>query len=110
MPADQVAKIIDVDTSKINRSNADFTKREAAEVSFIAQIEHGGVTYNRKFTFVVHDELIHHIGGPVTQADVETAILAEVGKIKPMHAVAAALNAKKNVDLVAEVKAKGPKK
>ena len=107
---DPKAKIVDVDTSKINRSDADFSKRAAAEVSFIAQIEHEGAIYNRKFTFVVHDEQIFHIGGPVTQADVEMAILAEVDKIKSMYAVAAALNAKKNVDLVAEVKAKGQKK
>lgn len=107
---DPKAKIVDVDTSKINRSDADFSKRAAAEVSFIAQIEHGGVTYNRKFTFVVHDELIHHIGGPITQADIEQALLAEVDKIKSMHDAAAALELKKNVDLVAEVKAKGPKK
>ena len=107
---DPKAKIVSIDKSKIDRTDADFSKRQTSEVSIIAQIEHGGVTYNRKITFVTHDEIIHHIGGPITQADIEQALLAEVDKIKSMHDAAAALELKKNVDLVAEVKAKGPKK
>ena len=110
MPADPVAKIVDIDTSKINRSDTDFSKRLYAEVSFIAEINHDGKTYYRKFTFASHDEHILHLGRPVTQADVEMAVLAEVDKIKSMHDVAALMATKKNVDLVAEVKAKGPKK
>ena len=103
---DPIAKIIDVDVSKINNTDVDFSKRKAAEMSIIVEIEHNGMKYNRKFTFVSHDEYIHHIAGPITKQDVEAAILREVDTIKSMHDVAIIHSGKKNVDLVAEVRKK----
>lgn len=97
-----VAKITKVDVSELPETS----KGRRAELTCEATIEVAGQKYTRRFTVVADDHFIHHIGGPLTVEQLKQMVLTEVDKIQSLHSVAAQIEAKKDVDLVAEVVAK----
>lgn len=97
-----VAKITKIDVSELPETS----NGRRAELTCEAAIEVGGQKYTRRFTIIADDHFIHHIGGPLTVDQVEEMVLTEVDKIQSLHTVAAQIEAKKDVDLVAEVVAK----
>jgi hypothetical protein len=112
--AEPTAKIIKVDTSKLQPSNVTKDSPPAAwdrtsEVSFVVKVDHEGQEYHRKLTFVMHDQQIHHIGRALTVEDIEQAMLAEVEQIKSLHEVAAVFADEIDVDQVAKIKARALK-
>lgn len=98
--ADSVAKIKSVDVSELTET----AKNKRAELAVVAEFVVGGQTYTRNIRIVADDVYIHHIGGPVTQQEIERLVLSEVDKLESLHAVAAQLESRKNLDLVAEMK------
>lgn len=108
--ADPIARIVKIDTSKIapNAVTKDTPDgvawRGTSEASLLVEVSHEGRTYTRKLTFRMHDEKIINIGGVLTVADIESAILAEVDQIKSLHEIAATFASEIGVDQVAKAK------
>lgn len=84
-------------------------RNKRAEVTYTVAIGCCGQTYTRRFTVIADDHFIHHVGRPVTAADVEQMILGEVDKIRSLHEVAAAHRAMIGKDLVAATLARVPR-
>ena len=114
MAKQPTAKIIKVDTSKlqptaVTKDSPASDWNQTSEVAFVVEVTHEGQAYYRKFTFVLHDQKIHHIGRALTAADIEQAVMDEVDQIKTLHEVAATFAAEIDVDQVAKIKAREPK-
>lgn len=98
--ADPVVKIINVDRAKLVSASPG----DRAELTLTAEIVHEKARYTRKYTLVLDEHLIEHIGGPVGMEQIERLLLNESDKIKSLHELAAACEAAKGQDLVAKMR------
>lgn len=88
------AKIVKIDTDELKPTDAcpDGTCWDGtSKVSYYVEITHEDQVYNRKLTFVIHDQKIFHIGENLTIDNIKSAILAEVDQITSIHNTCKAL-------------------